>query len=253
MRSVSFNISRARCGAVAALALVVVPGFSFGAKGAEIRLPDGFATVSTRVAFTGFDGFNHGHYSGAEFRGEFARIESRLGVFDPLYVANRGRSGFTVENANGVNEITAECRAIKRTAAIKSVTLDLKKFVYSCEFGGPAAAGEMSFVIGEPKREDFKEKLLARDRRAGEASILGHDFVVNSVHDYEGSKLSSQAPLGYLLESKGLIVGAVDMLDWNPIVHVREDLSNSQRKATMIVALSLAVLRDPANSALEDL
>lgn len=50
-----------------------------------------------------------------------------------------------------------------------------------------------------------------------------------------------------------MIVGAVDMLDWNPIVHVREDLPDSQRKATMIVALSLAVLRDPANSALEDL
>ena len=253
MRSLFSSRSSSCVGAAAALALVLIPVSSFGAKGAAIRLPDGFAVASTRVAFSGFGGFNRGNFTGAEFRGEFTRIESRLGVFDPLYVANKGRSAFTIENIDGVSEITAECRAIERTATLKFVTLDLKKLAYSCEFGGAAAAGEMRFVVGEPKREGFREKLLARDRRTGEASMFGHEFVLNSVHEYEGSKLSSQMPLGYLLESDGVVVGAVDMLDWNPIVYVRDDLSDSQRRATMIVALSLAVLRDPANSAFEDL
>jgi len=253
MWSLSVSQRPARTAAVAALALILIPALVVAAKSATIRLPDGFEAASTRVAFAGFGGYNRGHYSGAEFRGEFTRTESRLGIFDPLYVANKGRSGFTIENPDNATEITADCRVIERSVTIKLVTLDLKKLAYSCEFDGPAAAGEMRFVIGEPKRQGLKERLLARDRRTGEASIFGYDFIVSSVHEYEGSGLASQAPLGYLLESAGTIVGAVDLLDWNPIVHVRDDVSDAQRKATMIVALSLAVLRDPANSALEDL
>jgi len=252
MRSVCSMVFRTSAGVLVVLALFVIPGLSVGAKSASIRLPDGFSDAATRIEFSGFGGFNRGRYSGSEFHGEFTRIESRIGVFDPLYVANRGRSGFTIEGDDGTVGVAADCRAIERTATVKFVTLDLKKLVYSCEFQGGDALGEMRFVIGEPKREGFRDRLLAQDRRTGEASILGSDFIVNSVHEYEGSRLGSQAPLGYLLESEGLVVGAVDMLDWNPIVYILEGLSESQRKATMIVALSLAVLRDPANSSLGD-
>jgi len=253
MRSFSIFRLHVRADAVTAIALTLMPVLSVGAKDAAIRLPDEFAAASMRIAFTGFGGFNRGRYSGAEFRGEFLRTESRLGIFDPLYVRNKGHSGFTIEGSDGAAEISADCRALERTATIKVVTIDLKKLAYSCEFAGLDAAGEMRFVLGEPKRQGLKERLLARDRRTGEASIFGFNFILNSVHDYDGSALGSQAPLGYLLESDGAIVAAVDMLDWSPIVHVRGDLSDAQRKATMIVALSLAVLRDPANSTLEDL
>lgn len=244
---------RAPAGATIALIMILVPVVTFGAKGATIRLPSEFAAGSTRVAFSGFGGFNRGSYTGAEFSGEFTRIESRLGVFDPIFVANKGKSGFTIENLDGVATLTADCRAIERTTTFKFVSLDLKKLAYSCNFSGEDAGGEMRFVIGEPKREGLRAKLLARDLRTGEASVFGHDFIINSVHEYEGTKLTSQAPLGYLLESNGVVFGAVDLLDWNPIVHLRDDMPETQRKATMIVALSLAVLRDPANSSLEEL
>lgn len=234
------------------LLLCLFPVLALALKSATIRLPNDFASASTRIEFTGFGGKNRGHYKGAEFRGEYTRIETRLGVFDPLYVKHKGKSGFTIENANGGPALIAECRAVEKVATYKIVTFDLKKLAYSCEFNGPDANSPMRFVIGEPKREGFKEKFLARDLRTGEASILGHDFLISSVHEYTGTKFTSQAPLGYLLESDGVVMGALDLLDWNPIVYLGDGLSESQRNATIIVALSLAVLRDPANSTLED-
>lgn len=242
----------ARVMAVIGLLFASLPEAALGAKGATIELPEELAAASTRIEFEGFSGYNRGRYTGAEFQGEFTRIESRLGVFDPLYVANRGKSSFTIESPDEAPLVSAECRANQRTATVRIVTLDLKKLVYQCDLGGTELVGEARFVLGEPKREGFKQKLLARDRRTGEALVHDQEIVFESVHDYAGTKLGSQTPLGYLLESDGVIVAAVDLLDWNPIVHVRDGLTESTRRAAVIVALALAVLRDPANSALED-
>lgn len=252
MQSSRFPSPLARALAAGALFFVSFPNASLGAKGATIRLPDDFAANSTRIEFTGFGGFNRGSYSGAEFQGDFTRIESRLGIFDPLYVANKGKSSFTIEDIDGSARISAECRAVERTATVRFVSIDFDKLSYSCNFSGPDAAGETRFVLGEPKREGFREKLMARQRRNGEAQVLGQTFVFRSVHEYQGSKLDSQTPLGYLIESDGVVIAAVDMLDWNPIVHLHNNLDESRRRAATIVALALAVLRDPANSALED-
>ena len=234
--------------------LLILPTHSaLGAKAASIRLPVEFADHSVRIPFTGFSGYNRGNYQGGEFQGEFTRIESRLGVFDPLYVANRGKSSFTIEQPIGTVRVAADCRAIERTATVRFVTLDLKKLVYSCEIDGLDLTADTRFVLGEPKREGFKEKLLARDRRIGEASVLGREFIFESVHEYQESKLNSQSPLGYLIHSDGELIAAVDLLDWSPIVHLYQDLTDTERLGATIVALALAVLRDPANSALEEL
>jgi hypothetical protein len=253
VRLFSVTDSPLRTLTAAALCLAFCPHSALGAKGATIRLPDDFAVAdSTSIEFSGFSGYSRGDYRGGEFRGEFTRIETRLGVFDPLYVANRGKSSFTIEDPSGSAALVANCRAGQKTATVRVVTIDLKKLTYSCDFSGPDASRETRFVLGEPKREGFKEKLLARERRRGEAFVLGHEFLIESVHEYQGSKLDSQSPLGYLLESDGVVVAAIDLLDWNPIVHLRGGLSDSVRRAAVTVALALAVLRDPANSALED-
>jgi hypothetical protein len=232
--------------------LLLAPYSAFAAKGASISLPTDFAAASTRHAFSGFSGFNRGNYTGAGYQGEFTRIESRLGVFDPLYVANKGKSSFTIEDSAGAVRLSAACGAIERTATVRFVTIDLTRLVYDCAFSGPDASPDFRFVLGEPKREGFKQKLLARDLRTGEAVVGGHSFVIDSVHEYQGSKLKSQTPLGYLLQSEGAAVAAVDLLDWSPVVHLRNDLSDSERDAVITVALALSVLRDPANSMLDD-
>lgn len=229
-----------------------IPGNAMAVETAIIRLPDDFAAEALRVEFTGFGGHNRGHYAGAGFTGEFTRSESRLGVFDPLFVASRARSSFTVEDLPGLAGLSADCRAAQNVANVSIVTLDPKKFVYQCEYTGIAQARDWRLVVGRPKRDSLKEKLIARERRRGEARLLDQEILIESVHDYDGSPLTSQTPLGYLLESHGVVIAAVDLLDWNPKVHLRDGLEESARLAAVVVALSLAVLRDPANSALED-
>lgn len=252
MQSPRFLASRTRVLAAAALVFVFVSHAVIGAKGAAIRLPDSFAAGSTRIEFQGFSGYNRGDYQGAEFHGAFTRIESRLGVFDPLYVASKARSSFTIEEADGSVLIASECQAVERTATVRIVSIDFDKLTYECSFSGPEAPGDTRFVLGEPKRERFKQKLLAQERRSGEAFVLGREFVFESVHEYQGSKLKSQTPLGYLLTSDGVAVAAVDLLDWNPIVHLSDTLPAAERRAATVVALALATLRDPANSTLGD-
>jgi hypothetical protein len=235
-----------------ALLLIAWPCAPLLARDAAIRLPDELAGQSRQIDFSGFGGFNEGRYAGADYRGEFRRTESRLDVFDPLYVANRGRSSFTLEDAAGSVRHSGECRFSRDRAAIGIATTDLDRMEYLCDLregGGPVAS---QLVLGEPRRKGFREKLMARERRVGEAIVLGHRVLIESVHEYAGSRLSSQTPLGYVLVSGGLVVAAVDLLDWSPIVHLRDGIAETERDAAVVVALALAVLRDPANSALED-
>jgi hypothetical protein len=246
--------SRLRVLFVSAIAGLIGFGVSnvLAAEGAAIRLPEDFAANATRIEFSGFGGYNRGTYAGGNFTGEYARTESRLGLFDPLLVANRGRSSFSVEDQPDIGGLSASCRAAQDVGNLRSVTLDLRKLTYRCEFSGIADAEQWQFALGEPRRSGLKEKLLAYERRRGEAFVLGEEILIDSVHNYAGTPLGSQSPLGYVLESNGVAIAAVDLLDWNPVVHLREGLRDSVREAAMIVALSLAVLRDPANSALED-
>lgn len=221
-------------------------------EAARMALPDGFATTATRFDASGFGGHNKGQFSLAGFSGEFTRGESRLGVMDPLYVSSKGKSSFSIRDEAGEEILSAECRMGKKTVTIDVVTFDPKKMAYDCDFlsGGDLAGARL--VLGQPKASGFKEKLLAADRRRGEAAIGDQHFTMESVHKYQGSKFSSQAPLGYLVESGGKVVAAVDLLDWNPVVFLPGDLDEGTRRSAIVVALALAVLRDPANSALED-
>jgi hypothetical protein len=188
----------------------------------------------------------------ARFRLRFPYRPRRQGRDDPLYVASKAKSSFTIETDDGSVVIASECRAVERTATVKFVSIDFDKLTYECSFSGPEASSDTRFVLGEPKREGFRQKLLAQERRTGEAFVLGREFVFESVHEYQGSKLKSQTPLGYLLTSDGVVVAAVDLLDWNPIVHLSDTLAATERRAATIVALALATLRDPANSTLGD-
>jgi hypothetical protein len=239
------------------LATVVLLAFAWPytpilARDATIRLPEELIGQSTQIDFSGFGVYNEGRYAGPDYRGEFRRTESRLGVFDPLYVANRGRSSFTVEDAAGSVRHSGDCRFTRDRASVGIVTADLDRMEYLCDLREGAGPVASQLVLGEPRRKGFREKLLARERRVGEAVVLGHRVAIESVHEYAGSRLSSQTPLGYVLVSGDLVVAAVDLLDWSPVVHLRDGIAESERDAAVVVALALAVLRDPASSALED-
>ncbi len=176
----------------------------FGLSTAQMDLPTEFALQVQRNKIAGFGGHNKGSFELEQFRGEFTRGESRLGVFDPLFVSNKGKSSFTLRDKSS-NEILSA-----------------------------------------------KEKFLAKDLRRGEAMILDHHLLIESVHRYQGSKLQSPAPVGYLLRQGDQMVAAVELTDVNPTLLILPDTTDDLRHSIVATALALAVLRDPANSALED-
>jgi hypothetical protein len=75
---------------------------------------------------------------------------------------------------------------------------------------------------------------------------------VESVHGYKGLRLTSQAPVGYILMHGDKVVGALELTDTNPGVYLPRDLAPNLERAVHIVCTVLSVLRDPANLALED-
>jgi len=219
---------------------------------ARMELPAEFADRAERITIEGFGGWNKGTYAFREYRGEFRRGESRLGIFDPLYVSSKGKSSFTLTGPGLAGEFAAACEMKKGAVTVGIVTFDPKKLSYRCEFRQDGRLADAQFVLGQPKYDSMKERLLAKDLRRGEAIVFDQHFLIESVHRYAGSPISSQAPVGYLLRNGERLVAAVELTDVNPAVYVVSDDDEAMRHATSVVVLALAVLRDPAHSALEE-
>ena len=218
---------------------------------ARMELPSDFQSSAEPMKINGFGGRNKGNYRIGDYRGKFKRGESRLGIMDPLYVSNKGKSGFTFEGRR-IEQLEASCQMKKGTITIGIVTFDPKKFSYQCSFGSGGKLANANLILGQPKDRTFKEKVLAADQRAGEAIVHDTHLTIESVHSYRGSRFRSSAPVGYLLTSGNDLVGAIELTDVNPVVYLPRTRSDDQAEAVLVVALALAVLRDPANSALED-
>jgi hypothetical protein len=235
-------------GVVAAALAAAAAGFEI----ARMQLPAELATEADRVVASGFGGKNRGHYELEDGGGEFTRIESRFAVLDPLYAANRGKSSFTLEGDDAGDGAAAECAFRERTVTIGVVTFDPAKLAYVCDVRDGRGAALGSLALGEPRPEGFKQRMLAREQRRGVAEIGGVSLELSSVHHYEGSRLSSQVPVGYVLMHGTEPVAALELTDSNPSFMFRSGLAPEVRRAALLAALGLAVLRDPAASTLGD-
>lgn len=223
-----------------------------GLTTARIDVPAELEASAERLPVAGFGGRNRGSFEFEGYEGEFTRGESRLGIFDPLYVANRGKSSFTLRRKGSGEQVGGSCRMEKNALTIGIVTVDPKKMSYVCEIRASGQAHTARLVLGQPKAAGFKERLLAKDRRHGELQLYGHYLTMQSVHGYKGTSIGSQSPVGYLLLQGDRVVAALELTDVNPTIIIARDMSTEVRETVLTAALALAVLRDPADSALED-
>ncbi len=229
--------------------------FTIGAGGIEVarmRLPGDLADAGERVQAAGYGGKNRGRYTLGEVQGEFTRVGSRVAVFSPLYAENRGKSSFTLEGQGLADSAAAECRFDEHVVTIGPLTFDAAKLVYVCEIrdGNGDTLGHLT--LGEPKPANGKERALARAVRQGVAEIGDIRIDISSVHEYERSRLSSQAPVGYRLDHETRAVGALELTDSDPTFIFHANATPEVRRATLLAALGLATLRDPATSTLGD-
>ena len=233
---------------VATVALTALP--LAAQKEARMALPDDLATQVERLTAEGFGGRNKGHYTLGDHAGEFTRIESRWAVADPLVAQNRGQSSFTLSGGGFATPVAAACEMRRTSVTLGVVTFDPDKMTYHCDSAGGGASPLL--VLGQPKPENLRARVLARSERRGEATFGEVTLAIRSVHTYEGSRLQAPMPVGYLLEIADRAVGAVELTDVDPTVYLPAVVPTDVRSAVIVTALALAVLRDPASSALED-
>jgi hypothetical protein len=217
---------------------------------ARMEVPDDLATRVERLSVEGFGGRNEGSYRLGNVTGQFTRIESRWAIADPAYAQNRGRSSFTVAGPGFEPSLSATCEMRRGAVTVGVLTFDPQKMTYHCEVEG--AGTPQLLVLGEPEPENFRARVLARAERRGESSYGGITLAIRSVHRYAGSRLQSSVPVGYLLEIADRAVGAVEVTDVDPAAYLPTAETADVRAAVVATALALAVLRDPATSALED-
>jgi hypothetical protein len=217
---------------------------------ARMELPDGLASRVERLSFEGFGGRNEGSYRLGNLTGQFTRIESRWAIADPLYAQNRARSSFTVSGPGFDPPLSATCEMRRGAVTVGVLAFDPQKMTYHCEVEG---VGEPPLlVLGEPKPENFRARVLGRAERRGESRYGEIALAIRSVHRYSGSRLQSSVPVGYLLEVADRAVGAVELTDVDPAAYLPTAEAADVRAAVIATALALAVLRDPATSTLED-
>ncbi|HSG64353.1 MAG TPA: hypothetical protein VLD39_05105 [Gammaproteobacteria bacterium] len=235
-----------------AVALGLSASGSSAVEIARMKLPADAAARMTRHAATGLGGFNSGRYELGGFSGEFERSESRLSLFGSGFAANRGKSRFSLDGPGLGSPTSGECEFAENVVVIGVVTFDPKKLVYSCTIGSGDGRYEGRLLLGEPSSKTLGERALAYDLRRGEAELGGIRISIASVHELEGSWFSSPAPVGYLFTLAGDVVGAVELTDSDPTVLLPEGRDEHERVIALTIAVALAVLRDPASSALAE-
>lgn len=217
---------------------------------ARMKLPEEFAAAADRWRASGFGGKNKGEYALGGYHGAFTRTESRFAVFDPLFAKRRGTSSFTLQGPNVDGIVSATCEFAQKSVTVGVVTFDPARLVYTCDLSHDSRGSLGNVVLGEPPPADTTSRLLAMSVRRGEARVGSDVIGIASVHEYATSKLRAPMPVGYLFSRDEEVVGALELTDSQPTVLLRRDLDAQIRSATLYAALSVAVLRDPAHSAL---
>jgi hypothetical protein len=233
------------------LAVGLAPA-TYAAKTATMKLPDQVSVVLERHPATGFGGKNRGRYEIDDHGGEFTRIESRLSIFDPLYVTNRGRGAFTLSRSGSDEILSAECEPKQRVVTVGIFTFDPKRLAYSCEIASNVDGRIGSLALGQPRPDDFRARVLAQSVRRGELVLGETRLEIESIHQHEGARFQVQYPVGYLFSFDGRTIGGIELTNVNPTVLIEEGLAGDLRQAVFVAALALSVFRDPADSALGD-
>lgn len=227
-------------------ALLAVLGACASLPEARMRLPPGLAAAET-IPVSGIGGGNRGTFSAGPFSGTFARDETRLAVFEPLFEQRRAAASFTLAGPQINGRIDADCRLQARTVTVDVVSIEAQPMAYHCSFQHEGRVLPARFDLWAVR--EGLGGMLQREARRGEIGLDGVVLQIRSVHDLEGSRLQIATPIGYLFELNGQPVAAVS-LNGAPVVTIRLDADAGLRRTVMVAALALGLMRDPANSAL---
>jgi hypothetical protein len=212
-------------------------------RGGRIAVPPGFASTTERLELRGMGGGTSGDFRLAGVPGSFSRSADRLGIFDPLLVRNGGGGSFTLAASPLGPQLSGRCRYRESEVSVGPISVTPGRLGYHCVFrseGRPLAA---ELVLFDPK--SALGTVHGRSERVGYLSIEGREIGIRSIHRDQRGGLPTPTPLGYIFDSGGLEVGAIDVNGPNKTLHVPRD--PQLREAVIAAGLALSIFWDPAD------
>ncbi len=220
--------------ATACLALGACSGL---VREARMQLPPELS-ASASEALGPVGGGRRGEFKldGAPLR--YERESSTWQLFDRALEFGSAPLRFEWQRASGPRR--ASCTARRHELQAGVLAVELRPFQLRCEWeGGEGGEG------GRAQLSLSERRVRATlDQREGEYQRGSQRLQISSVHQYEGSPLSSQRPLGYLMRVDGRVVGALDLVGGTPRLW-RPDASSAP--AVTEAATALALLWEPGS------
>lgn len=174
---------------------VDIQGVGFGQRG-QFRLSDGSA-------------------AGAYERSSTSRTWTQ-GLGDKAsssHVRAKAKLTYTLDDGQEGGPLTAACeaRAVSEKIDLGALSIgdDVQPFDLSCVLSrGGRAVGDLDLHAVPPTG------LMVQDRREGRIRLGGETLSLTSIHRFEGGRLPTASPLGYLLARDDQVVAAIDVNHW---------------------------------------
>ena len=206
---------------------------------ARMEQPPGLEARAVATTIEGLGGGTRGSFRVAGNQGSFTRSASRLDLLDELVTFDRGSVDFTLQGPDFPAPVSAKCEARQTTGTLRFVQFRPRKFGVDCRYQGLVA----HFLLVEADPESGVHTLQAE--RRGEWTGAAGTLSVRSVHTVAGGALPLSAPIGYRIDAGGAPVATVELNGLTPQLLLPAD--EAQRRDALLIALTLALLWDPAS------
>lgn len=211
---------------------------------AKMALPEGLDTRTERTTLQGAGGGTSGSFEIAGVKGTFQRSASRVEFFDALLSFDRGRVRYALVDGDRVRA-EAQCGMRQTEGQLGVVQFTPKKLTFTCDFSG---TGQTTRLTLQEARER-SNPLAPHGQRQGTIVAGDLQLAIRSSHDLVGSPLKLPIPIGYVIEHNGRAVAAVELNGLSPTVLLPLRGQPQLREPTLLAAIALALLWDPAMTA----
>lgn len=179
-------------------------------------------------------------------QGSYRRSASKVGRGEVDYT---GMVDFTLDRAGEDEPVEGRCQyhqgtsesrdRIGRSVRLETTVLDLP-FTYACQFSrGGREIGTLALDRAPGAWIDV------RTPRRGEVRLGATRLDLRSAHNFEGSKMPAEMPLGYLMATVDGDVGAAYLNGETRRLILPK--VGEQREAALLASLALALLWDPGD------
>ncbi len=204
---------------------------------ARMALPASLA-VAPHETLRGLGGGREGRFDLPGASGRFERSATRLSWFD-LVERQRATARYTLRWADG-RESEARCKGRETGVSVGVIAGRAQPFELACDWPGSALTLQLA------DRGFVGAGAGTRSERRGRLRGAGMELELQSVHRVEGSPLTLDAPIGYVVRQGGVPVGAIELNGGSPRLW-RPPAGDALHEPVTLALLALALVWDPAS------